>query len=381
MKLVDAGTGKYLWAERFDRALTADSLFAIQSEIAETVSRSLKSELTPRDRAQLSAMPTGDLDALDAYFDGRARMETRNPVQLREASGLFEKAIEADPDFALAYVALSDTYRLRSNYGSMSNVEADDRSEAAVQAALAINDELGEAHASLGNVLRRRGEFEAAEAAFLRGIGLNPNYGPLYQWYAEMLGMGLGRTNEAIRYAKIAVALDPRSAIIRRDYALRLAEAGQFDEANEQFDIAIDIDPGLALGYSGKAYMLHQFLGNVADALPLYERMVVIDQASPASVNQLGWALVDLGFFDQARDLLLQSMADAPDHAWSREVLALLLVLRGEETAAIEHLEFLLERLPGSPASVLMLRDHYLRRGGTRESARPLSSVRTATVR
>ena len=90
--------------------------------------------------------------------------------------GLLEAAIEQDPEFALAHVALADALRLVSNYGSMSATEADDRGMREFESRLEIDDDLGEAYASLGNLLVRQGDLNGAEAAFLRGIELSPNY-------------------------------------------------------------------------------------------------------------------------------------------------------------------------------------------------------------
>ncbi|MDH3432071.1 MAG: winged helix-turn-helix domain-containing protein, partial [Gammaproteobacteria bacterium] len=118
VQLVDAGTGEYVWIEQFDRELSATSVFAIQSEIATAVVRSLQTELTPEEQRRFIRVPTENMAALDAYFEARQLMESRRPRELDRAADLLHSAIGQDPDFALAYVALADTLRLQSNYGS-----------------------------------------------------------------------------------------------------------------------------------------------------------------------------------------------------------------------------------------------------------------------
>ena len=178
-------------------------------------------------RSSVTRIPTDNLEALDAYFEGRAKMETRHVAQLDEASALFERAIELDPDFALAHVALADVSFYRNIYGSLPVSAALQRVKAAVDAAFAISDRIGEAYLPLGTYLWwRYGDIRGAERAYLEGLELSPNYAPLYQWYAALLNQVLARPHDAIPYAKMAVALDPRSAIIIVDYAnaLRLEQ-------------------------------------------------------------------------------------------------------------------------------------------------------------
>ena len=111
VQLIDAGTDEYLWTESYRRKLSAENIFAIQSEIATAVADALRAALSPQQRDDLAKIPTRNIDALNAYFSGRRRMETRRPAELAIAVTEFEQAIALDPDFALAYVALADTYR------------------------------------------------------------------------------------------------------------------------------------------------------------------------------------------------------------------------------------------------------------------------------
>ena len=300
VQLIDAKTDEYLWSESFDRQLSAENIFAIQSEIAAAVARSLEATLTPSEQTGLRKIPTDNLEALEAYFEGRRLMETRNAVNLLTAAELFENAIDLDPEFALAYVALADTYRLRSNYGSLPHDVANAKGQEAVDTALRLDDQLGEAYASLANLRRRRGDYAGAEQAFLRGIELSPNYAPLYQWYGEYLIWEDAEPDEAVRYSEMAVALDPQSPIIRGDYAETLTGAGRHDEALAQYRKSVEIDPEFAVGYSGIGREYRYSYGRFADAAAAIKKAIQLSPEYPWLYLELANIHLDWGEPDQA---------------------------------------------------------------------------------
>ena len=313
VQLVDAGTGKYVWNEQFDRALSAASVFAIQSEIATAVVESLQHELTPEERARLVRVPTENIEALDGYFEARQLMETRRPDALDRAAELLERSIDLDPEFALAYVSLAETVRLQSNYGVLPRPIASQRITEAIETALELDDRLGQAYASLGNLRSVLGDAPGAEAAYLRGIELTPSYAPLYQWYGEFLS-GYGRAQEGVPYSRISVALDPRSSIINVDYAETLARAGYVDEALLRFDQVLADDPDFTPALEGKGVLLSAVMGRVADAIPILERGRALSPDSPAMVAPLVQAYIDLGEYERAETLLDDLMVAAPGH-------------------------------------------------------------------
>jgi TolB-like protein len=110
VQLIDAETDEHLWAEIYDRKLTAENLFSIQSEIATAIADALRASLSPEEQDRLATVPTQNLAAYEAYLLGKQRMAKPSIVALEEATVYFEQAIEFDPDFALAYVGLADAY-------------------------------------------------------------------------------------------------------------------------------------------------------------------------------------------------------------------------------------------------------------------------------
>ena len=130
---IDASTDTQLWADSFDRELSMDNLFAMQSEVAAAIAGALQAKLTPAERARLSAAPTKNLDAWQAYQLARKTAERRTSTSLAEAERLFQRAIDLDPSFALAYVGLAGITNLQIHYSGRSREEGIARAEALVK--------------------------------------------------------------------------------------------------------------------------------------------------------------------------------------------------------------------------------------------------------
>ncbi len=356
VQLIDAETDEYLWTESYQRELSAENIFSIQSEIATAVADALQAALSPQERDDLAKVPTRNIDALNAYFSGRRRMETRRPSELEIAVAEFEQAITLDPNFALAYVALADTYRLLNNYGDMPQDIADARGREAVEKALALDDRLGEAYASLANLRRRSGDYDGAEQAFLRGIELNPNYAPLYQWYGEFLALDVGRTQEAVAVSGQAVALDPKSAIINSDYAEALAADGRLEAAAQQYRVAIDIDPGLTVAYDQLAMVLNG-LGLRDQEIALYHRLLEIDPDSAWAHFGIAATLLDLGDVERAAEHVGHIDVVAPGSPVQQWAILLLETFRGNSSDARKAAEKLHQIWPDSTHALRVLRD------------------------
>ena len=368
VQLIDAGTDEYLWTESYQRELSAENIFSIQSEIATSVANALQAALSPQERNDLAKVPTRDIEALNLYFSGRRRLETRRPEELEIAITELEKATLLDPEFALAYVALADAYRLLNNYGDMPQDIADARGREAVEKALALDDRLGEAYASLANLRRRSGDYDGAEQAFLRGIELNPNYAPLYQWYGEFLALQLGRTQEGAATSRQAVALDPKSAIINSDYAEALAAAGHLDAALEQYRIAIEIDPRLSVAYEQMAMVLNG-LGRVNEEIALYYKQLELNPDDAWARFGIAATLLDLGDVVHATenvDSIAEIAPGSPPHQWA---VLLLETYRGNSSEARKAAAKLYQSWPDSTHALRVLRDADIDRNDP-ESAR-----------
>ena len=365
VQLVDAGTGEYVWTEQFDRELSATGVFAIQTEIATAVVRSLRTTLTPEERARLIRVPTDNMAALDAYFEARQLMETRRPAELERAVDLLEEATKDDPGFALAHVALADAVLLSSIYGTTSPLEAEERAMHAVRTALDIDDRLGEAHATLGRLLALSSDIAGAEKAFLKGLQLSPSYAPLYQWYGQFLEIWAGRPADAVTYLRIAAALDPRSAIINTDYAASLSSVDKLEEAKEQYEVALSIDPAFAKAHAGLGLLLYVGLGRVAEAIPHFETAALNSPDDPSYLVYLSYAYADLGDPQTAADFIEEAMRTSPDGPHPHLGRLRLSAVQGDSAAATRSANLVAEQWSGFPTALIYLRDMDLSKGNT----------------
>ena len=268
VQLIDAATDVHLWAEIYDRELTAENLFAIQSEISKAIAEALQATLSPDEEQRIDLQPTDNLLAYDAFMRGRQLLTTRNSSNLQQAANEFNKAVELDPGFALAWVGVADSHSLLIDYGTLANEEALPIVEHAVNRALTIDDQLGEAYASLGSLYESRNQLEEAEAAFLKSTQLSPNYATAWHWYGSFLYRYPLRLEENFSMFQKAAELDPRSSIIRYNLGVVYRMRGSYSMAERKLKEVIELDPDFALGYYGLAELYYDFMGDYVRALP-----------------------------------------------------------------------------------------------------------------
>lgn len=363
VQLIDAVTDEHLWAQIYDRKLTAENIFVIQSEIATAIAQALNATLSTAEQGRINAIPTQNLAALEAYFLGNQSLERRTTVELEKAKGHFKEAIRLDPGFALAYVGLADTYRLQSSYGDLPFAEANVLGQAAVDRALELDDQLGEAYVSLANLLRRADDFAAADAAFKKGLELKPNYASAYHWYGEFLALEVGRPLEALDYSSTAIELDPFSPILNTDHAEALDAAGRFDEALSYYARAIEIDPGFAVAHAQAGTVYWLGLGQVDEAISWYAKAERLDPGSPYIPAILGLAYLDLGEEALGARWIERSFGQAPERFLINSAMARLFLYRGNEARAIEYAHETVALNAGALYAVAILSSSDLKAG------------------
>jgi TolB-like protein/Tfp pilus assembly protein PilF len=264
-ELIDIRDNKQLWGEKYQRKL-ADML-AVQREIAREITNNLRPTLSGVDLSLANKQYTASAEAYQLYLKGRFYWNKRTPEDFEKAIGFFQQAIGRDPNYALAYSGLADTYTLLTAYSSTPPREVMPKAKEAALKALELDDTLAEAHASLGQVSAYYDfDFTTAEREYRRALELNPNYPPAHQWLAEQLST-MKRFDEALAEIQRALELDPLSLIINRIYADILVDARRFDEAIAQFHKTIELDPNFPTA--------HFFLGRAYEAKGMYDEAVV----------------------------------------------------------------------------------------------------------
>jgi len=243
LQLIDAETDRHLWAETYDRELSVENVFAIQSEIAASIAGALHARLLPSERQSIETVPTNNLGAYEAYLLGRQHMATRRFDELLKAREMFQQAVQLDPEYALAYTGLADTLVLISTYLESDSETLLAEAGKAAGKALELNPNLGEAHTSYGLVLEfKGGPAETYEPYLRRGVELAPGSADARKWYANHLGKS-GQNELALEQLQKAVQLDPMSPIIRVNLSASLRIEGRRDEALNQVRRALEIDP------------------------------------------------------------------------------------------------------------------------------------------
>jgi TolB-like protein/class 3 adenylate cyclase/Tfp pilus assembly protein PilF len=255
-QFIDANKDIHLWAETFRG--TIDDIFDIQEMVSEKIAEALRIQLTREEQNMLEKRYTDDTEAYQLYLKGRYFWKKRNEEGLKSAIVQFEKALEKDPDYALAWAGLADTYSLMGEYTNISRRELFPKQMAAVNKALDIDNRLGEAHISLAiSLMLNEWDWKNSEKEFQLGIELSPNYATGHHWYAELL-MFMGRTEEAFPKISRAVELDPVSLGILKDKGIFYYYTGQYDQAMNMAMMIFELDPNfvpahrlLSLAYLG----------------------------------------------------------------------------------------------------------------------------------
>ena len=336
LELVDAQTENVIWSEQYNRK-TAD-LVSLQSEIARDVSSKLKTKLSGADEAKVTKTYTASPEAYQLYLKGRFYWNKRTIESLKQAVEFYKQATEKDPNYALAYSGLAETYVLFPLYSVASPKDSMPQAREAAMRALEIDDSLAEAHGSLGKYLfyfnfdRAGGEKE-----FRRAIELNPNYATARQWLAFDVLTNMKRFDEAISEVKRAEELDPLSSVISTDVGNVLIFARRYDEAIAQLKRALLLDSNFqyaryTLGYAfdGK--------GLYAEAIAEYRKALDLGD-EPYVKALLAHSLAKSGGRGEAMKLVEQLKADATKRYVPNYCLVIAYTALGEKDEALARLE------------------------------------------
>lgn len=286
-QLVDVRDQAELWADTYERNLTA--IFAVQQEIAQRVANSLALELLEGFRGNPRNVAVEDVAAYEAYLRGRYFTNKRSKEGLNKAIRYFEQALAVDPHCSLAYAGIADCYTLLGFYTDARPTEVMPKAKAAALKALEMDEALGEAHTSLGDVLSFYDwDWEAADQEFLRAIELNPSYATAHHWYANYLS-ALGRHADARAEIQCALRLDPLSLIINAWAGVLLYLGRQYDQAIEQLRKTLELDASFSVAhaYLGMAY---EERSSFREAIAHFEAAVDISASSPVFLAMLAHA-------------------------------------------------------------------------------------------
>jgi serine/threonine-protein kinase len=335
-QLIDARADRHLWAQTFERS--SSDVLALQAELASAIASAINVRLTPGEQSRLSAAPTVDPAAHDAYLKGRYFFNRPSDENLEKAIAQFDTAVRLSPTFVPAYSGLSDAYTWAAfNEGFISVADAKPRAKETAERAVALDSMSAEAHTSLG-VFKAWFDYDwdGSEQELRRAIALNPNYAFAHDQFGLMLGL-IGRFDEAIAEGQRAMALDPLSPSILIDEVASLEFSGRTAKALELDRKAADLDPTFYFPVEQEGIMaLH--VGNFREAIEKLKQSLTLG-APPFVTANLAYAQGKSGDRAGAMVTLGELKKISPGGKVAPYNLALVYLGLGDHARALDYLE------------------------------------------
>ena len=334
-ELIDIRDNKQLWGDKYERKL-ADML-SVQREIAREITNNLRPTLSGVEQSRMDKQYTANAEAYQLYLKGRFYWNRRTGADFQQAIPFFQEAIAKDPNYALAFTGLADTYALIAVYTNAPAREVMPKAKEAALKALALDDNLAEAHASLGQITEYYDyDFVTAEREFRRAIELNPNYASAHQWLAEHL-CAVKRYDEAMVEIHRALELDPMSVIINRTLGDVFTDRRQFDEAIQQYRKTLELDPNFpsAHFFLARAY---EAKGNYDEAVKEYSVYAGVG-ANRDILTKATEVYKTSGWKAYLQFNLDQLVEKSPERRFPAFLIAMFYAKAGRNDEAIEWLE------------------------------------------
>ena len=285
VQLINATTDAHLWAETYDRKLT--DIFSVETDIAKTIAETLRARLSGAEQSAIAARPTEDSEAHELYLKGRYFFGKRTADYFKRAIDYFNQALAKDPNYAPAYAGIADSYVLVSEYSNESSAELFPKARAAAEKALAIDNDLAEAHVSLGLLHGADLNLNAAKREFERALELNPNYAAAHYFLGLEVLAPLGQLDRAVAELKRAVELDPFSVIMNTNFGHCYILARRYPEAIAQLRKATELDPNFGQTHVFLGHAL-EASGDSAGAIREYEKAYEVEKAHGTGAKDVG---------------------------------------------------------------------------------------------
>ena len=351
VQLIDAEADEHIWAETYDRELTAANVFEIQSEIATAITGELRAALTPEEMERLGAVPTQNIDALDTYFVGKQLLEERTRESLTVALDYFERTVELDPDFALGWSGLADAAMLLPEYSASADRDAlRVRSDEAVARAMAIDADLPFVSSTVAwSQLIRDYDWAGAEETFRNALSTQEDNTNVLHWLSHTLSFQ-GYHEEALKLARRAVEIEPNSQLMLMNLAYILVDARQYDEALAIAERARNLDPGYT-ALRRNLYLHELRAGHIADGAASFVTYTTITGGDPVAAREIGDMMIayarDGSVGTVSEDQIKRSLLGIED-------LAQVLAFVGDHERTLAALQFATDSRSGSRSVLSM---------------------------
>ncbi len=333
-ELIDPKDNRHLWGQRYNYKLA--DIVALQEEISRDITRQLRLRLSSAEQKQVAKHYTESTEAQEAYWKGRYHMRKLTPQELQESIRYFNRAIELDPKFALAYAGLASSYSTLGARGTLSPMEAYPRVIAAATKALELDDTLAEAHHAQARVKRDNWDLAGAERELKRAIELNGNYAEARHNYSHLL-IALGRPAESLSESKRLLEIDPLDLQWNAHLGWYYLRMRQYDQA---------IQKCLGTLEMGENFWSHYYLGQAYEQMSRYEEAIAefkkaipLSKGNPEATAALGHAYAISGQKGEAQRVL-EELKEYSKHQYvSPDNQALIYAGLGEKNEAFEQLQ------------------------------------------
>jgi serine/threonine-protein kinase len=334
--LIEAATDRHLWSKSYERDV--GDVLALQGTIARAIADEVRIEITPREQRRLATGRAVDPAAYEPYLKGRYCWNRRTVPELRRGIEFFQQAIEADPTYAEAYAGLADSYNILADMSAMRPSEGFAIARAAAERALEIDDQLAEAHTSMG-FLRTFHEWNwsGAEESYRRALAINPGYATAHQWHAEFL-VTQARFDEALTEARRAHTLDPLAFILGTTVGDVLFFSRRYDEAIAQLRATVEMEPRFLPAHNDLGRALAQ-RGDYDESIAEFQTASRLAGSDPKASAGLAHVLALAGRHDEARAILADMEARAATGLVSINAIAVIHVALGELEGGITWIE------------------------------------------
>lgn len=334
-EMVDVGDGSQVWGGRYD--LPMSDVLKVQEEVATEISEKLSSRVTGEERLRLNRSHTRNPEAHRLYVKGLYFWNRRMLKDVNRAVRYFEEAINLDPDYALAYVGLADSYITMVFLNALSVESGLPTIRRAAAGALALDETLAGAHAALGYVEMMAYNWRGAERAYERAIELNPNNAIARGRYSFLLAT-LGKMEEALAETDQTLTIDPLSLSVRANAARTFFYVGRYERAVEQCREALDIEPRFGAAH-GLLSLINERLGRYDEALAEIRKAVSMMSDNPEPLSILGYICAVSGRRREARRVLDKMLRLSEQRYISPLFIAIVYGALGEKARAFEWLE------------------------------------------
>jgi DNA-binding winged helix-turn-helix (wHTH) protein/TolB-like protein/tetratricopeptide (TPR) repeat protein len=336
VRLVRVADGVPMWTNQFDENMS--DIFRVQDSISERVTGVLALKLTGEEKERLARNHTDNTEAYQLYLKGRYFWNKRTGDAIKTGIDYFSQAVEADPDYALAYAGLAEAYVLLANYSDSTPQEAYSKARAATTKALKLNDRLAETHTALAYIKAGYDwDFAGAEREYQRALELNPNYPTAQNWYAEFLGL-MGRSTESITGMRRALELEPLSLMINVELGDMLLFARQYDQAIEQYRKTLDLDSSFVRAHVQLGQVYGQ-KGQYEEAISELKKAISLNSEDNYAIQLLGYMYA----ISRRTSEAYKALEELKERAKRTHVLpydiAVIYVGLGEKDRAFEWLE------------------------------------------